>query len=340
LNVNITDCGVCLQESLEVAGFRHLTGDVEAVRAGVNLDEILTDGSIVEVAGTSPSVVDPRVQVKVVLMKLDGTNLTKAEETGFMKLIEGREPTEIPLKRYSKKRPKSPTRRRIERLIELRKSISYMEITEVEQDEANAFIRADGIERGGSQSGRYWVNCICFCEDFFDSGRACRCSLVYGSRKGYLGCGLRLKTLFMTKLMAGKRRVGRPVKKQMGFCQAWQQSRNEGWQASDGGIGSPALSFIKDNNPMRMYGWHVAFMRQDDEQRSVFEAGVVRDYRDTVLKNENKQKGAGIRREWGIAVDGVDDVRYIDAEALARALMLASEIGLDANPSEIPAKRK
>ena len=318
-----------------MASFRSLTGDVEAVCAGVKLDEVLTDGSIVEVAGTSPSVVDPSVQVKVVLMKLDGTELTKAEETGFMNMLAGREPTEIPLKRSTKARPKSAKRRRIERLTQLRKSISYMEITEVEQDGANAFIRTDGIERSGLENGRYWVNFMCFCEDFFDSGRACRCSHVYGSRKGYLDCGLRLKTLFSTKLMAGRRRAGRPVKSQMDVCQAWQHSRNEGWRASDGGIGSPASRFVNSNEPLRMYGWRVAFSSQDEEQRSVIEVGTVMDYRDTVLKKEDKQKGACIRREWGISINKVDDLRYIDAEALAQALMLATDVGLDTNPSEI-----
>lgn len=323
-----------------MASFRSLTGDVEAVHAGVKLDEILTDASIVELAGTWPSVVDPSVQVKVVLMKLDGTELTKVEETGFMKLLEGKEPTGIPLRRSQKTRGVSLARRCIERVMKLRKSISYMEITEVEQDGANAFIRTDGIERSGLENGRYWVNCMCFCEDFFDSGRACRCSLVYGSRKGYLDCGLRLKTLFETKLMAGRRRTGRPVRDQAGVCRAWQQSHNEGWQASDGGVDNPALRFVNENRPLRMYGWRVAFCSEDERQRRKIQVGEVMNYRDTVPKNKEEQTGAGNKREWGIRFNGVDDLRFIDAEALAEALMLASKEGLDTNPPKVPAQSK
>lgn len=92
--------------------------------------------------------------------------------------------------------------------------------------------------------------------------------------------------------------------------------------------------------PLRIYGWHVAFRSVDEKQRSVVQVGVVKDYRDTLPKNKEKQKGAGNKREWGVEINGVGDLRFIDAETLAQALKLASEVGLDTNPSKIPTQCK
>ena len=125
------------------------------MQSAINLEQKLVDGSIMHMKDTRPSVLDPRVQVKVVLMKLDGSILTSAEASAFLGMLTGVEPTTIKLKRQSSKKAseqKTQWRRRIERVERLRRLISYMEIRDVERGDANSFIRTDGIRENGGLS--------------------------------------------------------------------------------------------------------------------------------------------------------------------------------------------
>ena len=320
--------------TLKKAPFRTLTDDIEHVQSAINLEQKLVDGSIMHMKETRPSVLDPLVPVKVVLMKLDGSILTSAEASAFLGMLTGVEPTTIKLKRQSTKltsEQKTKWRRRIERVERLRRSISYMEIRDVERGDANSFIRTDGIgENGGLSSINRYVRITCFCIPFFEHGRACGCSLAYSSVMKYLERGLSVAELQNTYLLAGRRRPGCPLRCQKYTCRAWSKSRSEGWDTrslSDGDM-EKALQLIRTNRPLRFYGWKVAL-----ESEGSVQVGEVR-----TIRGETTE-GACNKIEWGLQVKGKEDDIFVDAAGLARGIVLARQVGLDINPDEITTRK-
>lgn len=278
---------------------------------------------------TRPSVLDPRVQVEVVLMKLDGSILTSEEASAFLGMLTGAEPTKIKLRKQSTKAGsvrKSTWRRRFERVIRLRRSISYMEIRDVERGDASSFIRTDGISNdGGLSSVNRYVRITCFCIPFFEHGRACGCSLAYSSFMHYLERGLSVAELHNTYLLAGRRRPGCPLGSQQYACRAWGKSRSEGWdtRAQRDGDLEKASRLIKQERPLRFYGWKVAL-----QSESSIQVGVVRTIRGTT------KEGACNKTEWGLQVEGKEDRVFVDAAGLAGGIVLARQCGLDINPEE------
>lgn len=155
----------------------------------------------------------------VVMSRNPKKGVTQTKFNALCNLVRsGREPTSIKLSQNQKI---CVNRRRLDRIEDLASNYSYMEVTfGVDAKDASIFLRKDGCLRSPNAKKKELVRIRCFCEMFLEYGGVCTCSLTYANDNHMLDGGRSLKELRCTKIFAGKKRMGAPLRDQAGIQQS------------------------------------------------------------------------------------------------------------------------
>ena len=271
-------------------------------------------------------------------------SISDADVARFMQLVDG-DAKGVPKLRQSKS-VKGAHGRRPRRIVEfLREFLSEMAVIEIEI--ADGDDQTPWLEKKG-------LRIICYCPDFWKSGRGCKCSFACAARKGYLTKNL-LPQQLLASIRGGRRRSGARRKLQGDAMPCYTVFDNENWNMRDVSVVQKMETnkrFLRQHKGTHLHGWAVAKVVEIKEQDGSPSVGmrlsctIGRIIERVKLQSNGKEKETQTTKvrkrkstefRWKIIFEdeGVTSVEHWDIDRISFGITYATDLKCDGPVDEV-----